>query len=80
MPSYPKAKSFSDKRLGTAGSRSFAIHDGGKVNRSADEMRFQFAGEGQASLLSRPHKAALATIDKEGFPRIAAMGFATAAA
>jgi nitroimidazol reductase NimA-like FMN-containing flavoprotein (pyridoxamine 5'-phosphate oxidase superfamily) len=35
----------------------------------------QFTPEEQASLLSQPHKAALATIDKEGFPHVVAMGY-----
>src|ERR1700730_11943576 len=35
----------------------------------------QFTPEEQASFLSQPHKAALATIDKEGFPHVVAMGY-----
>jgi Pyridoxamine 5'-phosphate oxidase len=31
--------------------------------------------EEQAAFLSQPHKASLATIDKEGFPRVVAMGY-----
>jgi hypothetical protein len=34
----------------------------------------QFAPREQAAFLSQPHKAALATIDKEGFPHVVAMG------
>jgi pyridoxamine 5'-phosphate oxidase-like protein len=35
----------------------------------------QFTPEEQAAFLSQPHEAALATIDKEGFPRVVAMGY-----
>jgi PPOX class probable F420-dependent enzyme len=35
----------------------------------------QFTPQEQASFLSHPHKAALATIDKEGFPHVVAMGY-----
>ena len=35
----------------------------------------QFTPEEQASFLSQPHKAALATIDKKGFPHVVAMGY-----
>src|SRR5712691_2516772 len=35
----------------------------------------QFTPEEQAAFLSQPHKAALATIDKEGFPHVVAMGY-----
>jgi hypothetical protein len=35
----------------------------------------QFTPEEQASFLSQPHKASLATIDKEGFPHLVAMGY-----
>jgi PPOX class probable F420-dependent enzyme len=35
----------------------------------------QFTPEERATFLSQPHKAALATIDKEGFPHVVAMGY-----
>jgi hypothetical protein len=35
----------------------------------------QFTPDEQAAFLSQPHKAALATIDKEGFPHVVAMGY-----
>jgi general stress protein 26 len=35
----------------------------------------QFTPEEQASFLCQPHKAALATVDKEGFPHVVAMGY-----
>jgi general stress protein 26 len=35
----------------------------------------QFTLLEQAAFLSQPHKAALATIDKEGFPHVVAMGY-----
>jgi nitroimidazol reductase NimA-like FMN-containing flavoprotein (pyridoxamine 5'-phosphate oxidase superfamily) len=35
----------------------------------------QFTAEELASFLSQPHKAALATVDKEGFPHVVAMGY-----
>jgi nitroimidazol reductase NimA-like FMN-containing flavoprotein (pyridoxamine 5'-phosphate oxidase superfamily) len=35
----------------------------------------QFTPDEQATFLSQPHKAALATIDKEGFPHVVAMGY-----
>ncbi len=35
----------------------------------------QFIPEEQVAFLSQPHKAALATIDKEGFPHVVAMGY-----
>ena len=35
----------------------------------------QFTQEELAAFLARPHKAALATIDKEGFPHVVAMGY-----
>ena len=34
----------------------------------------QFTPDEQAAFLSQPHKAALATIDKEGFLHVVAMG------
>ena len=38
-------------------------------------QEIQFTPEEQAWFLSQPHKAALATIDKEGFPHVVAMGY-----
>jgi PPOX class probable F420-dependent enzyme len=35
----------------------------------------RFTPEELAALLSQPHKASLATIDKEGFPHVVAMGY-----
>jgi general stress protein 26 len=35
----------------------------------------QFTLQEQAAFLSQPHKAALATIDNEGFPHVVAMGY-----
>lgn len=35
----------------------------------------QLTAEEQAAFLQEPHKAALATIDKDGFPHVVAMGF-----
>ncbi len=35
----------------------------------------QFTPQELAEFLARPHKAALATIDKEGFPHVVAMGY-----
>jgi len=35
----------------------------------------QLTAEEQAAFLQQPHKAALATIDKDGFPHVVAMGF-----
>lgn len=35
----------------------------------------QFTLQELAAFLSQPHKAALATIDKEGFPHVVAMGY-----
>ena len=35
----------------------------------------QLTAEEQAAFLREPHKAALATIDKDGFPHVVAMGF-----
>src|ERR1700680_2833296 len=35
----------------------------------------QFTAEELAAFLSQPHKAALATIDKDGFPHVVAMGY-----
>ena len=35
----------------------------------------QFTPDEQAAFLSQPHKAALGTIDKEGFPHVVAMGY-----
>jgi nitroimidazol reductase NimA-like FMN-containing flavoprotein (pyridoxamine 5'-phosphate oxidase superfamily) len=35
----------------------------------------QFTPEEQPSFLSQPHKAALATIDKEAFPHVVVMGY-----
>jgi nitroimidazol reductase NimA-like FMN-containing flavoprotein (pyridoxamine 5'-phosphate oxidase superfamily) len=37
--------------------------------------QIQLTPEEQAALLSQPHKAALATIDKDGFPHVVAMGY-----
>src|SRR5580704_5860300 len=37
--------------------------------------KIQFTPEEQPSFLSQPHKAALATIDKDGFPHVVAMGY-----
>jgi nitroimidazol reductase NimA-like FMN-containing flavoprotein (pyridoxamine 5'-phosphate oxidase superfamily) len=38
-------------------------------------QEIQFTPEEQAEFLAQPHKAALATIDKEGFPHVVAMGY-----
>ncbi len=35
----------------------------------------QLAPDEQAAFLAQPHKAALATVDKDGFPHVVAMGF-----
>src|ERR1700736_3820045 len=47
--------------------------EGGQPISRRNEI--QFTPEEQAAFLSRPHKAALATIDKDGFPHVVAMGY-----
>jgi len=71
----PKAKSFTNYAPSRVGSRSLAIHDGGRGQPMSRRDEIQFTPEEQASFLSQPHKAALATIDKEGFPHVVAMGY-----
>jgi len=38
-------------------------------------QQIQLTPEEQAAFLKEPHKAALATVDKDGFPHVVAMGF-----
>src|ERR1700736_2927711 len=47
--------------------------EGGQPISRRNEI--QFTPEEQAAFLSQPHKAAFATIDKEGFPHVVAMGY-----
>src|SRR5712692_4423500 len=49
------------------------MSEGGQPMSRRHEI--QFTPEEQAAFLSQPHKAALATIDKEGFPHVVAMGY-----
>src|SRR5258708_12824572 len=49
------------------------MSEGGQPMSRRHEI--QFTPEEQAAFLSQPHKAPLATIDKEGFPHVVAMGY-----
>ncbi|MGH8009611.1 MAG: pyridoxamine 5'-phosphate oxidase family protein [Candidatus Binatia bacterium] len=39
------------------------------------QRKIQLTPDEQAAFLQEPHKAALATVDKDGFPHVVAMGF-----
>jgi PPOX class probable F420-dependent enzyme len=45
------------------------------MSRRNQRNQIQLTPEEQAAFLSQPHKAALATIDKDGFPHVVAMGY-----
>src|ERR1700736_577283 len=75
MPARPQGERLYQHAPWQVGSRSLAIHDGGRGQPMSRRDEIQFTPEEQASFLSQPHKAALATIDKEGFPHVVAMGY-----